>query len=1296
MNLSTFRRSGLCCLTLAISSLLSLSSVSHGMVASPHLVEVEQPDGSKLELQIRGDEFSHWFEDKAGFSIVRNAAAQYVYANRDSDGRLGPTALVAGEANPGAAGLARGLQPTPQAAQADRVNGPQRIEGGGAEGSSAEPPPVGVAPQGAVKNLVILCKFADHVFGTHTRPKEDYEVLFNQVGGHPSIAPTGSVRDYFTETSYGTMTLESTVVAWVTLPNTESYYADGKDGTSGTYPKNAQGMVEDALDLADDLIDFGDFDEDNDGFVDCLSIIHSGYGAETGGGNGDWIWSHRWSLWALPGGKWSSDDTNGNGSAVQVYDYHTEPALWGTSGTGITRIGVICHETGHFFGLPDLYDSDSSSRGIGSWCLMANSWGFDGTQLRPPHPSAWCKEQLGWITPTIITSGTQSAARVETTPSAFKITQGFPSGEYLLVENRQPYGFENNLPQGGLAIWHVDGNKSNNTDEGYPGQSGWPTNGRHLKIALLQADGNYDLERKNNSGDAGDLYHSGGVSAITPSTVPNTDSYQGGTIISTGHSITDISSSGNTMTFNLNVTSDTPVITSAASATASPGTFFNYQIAATNTPTSYNAIGLPAGLGIDTSTGEISGTPTTAGNSSITLSATNAFGTGTSTLSLTIIQTFTLGESADAEALSWTSSGDSQWSGQSDITQDGIDAAESGDIGDGQTTSVETTVTGTGVLTFWWKVSSESGYDHLRFYLDGVQVSAAAAISGDVDWTQKTVNIGSSGSHTLRWTYSKDGSVSSGDDTAWIDQVIFTTGSPAPEITSVTAASGLLGEAFSYQITASNNPTSYTATGLPDGLSVSPSTGLISGTPTEAGTFSIALGATNPGGTASATLTLTVTAGSLTLDDALDSPELDWNVGGNAAWTPQAAITHDGVDSAKSGVITDSQTSWVETAIDEGGTLTFWWKVSSEPNYDFLRFYLDGNQLTTVPAISGIKDWASHTVIIPEGNHIVRWAYTKDSSVSSDDDAAWLDQVAFTPSETSTRSQTFTSSGPITIFDSGPASDHPSTVTVSGVSGNIASLTILLNGLSHTFPDDLDVFLVSPDGDAICLMSDAGSNTDLADADLTFSDSAASPIPDGTAISSGSWRPANYGEEAEPRAPGSLGSVTTLAEIAAGTINGDWNLYIDDDTGQDAGSLSSWSIVIESDTTENNPLEAWRLLHFDTSENTGDAADDFDFDHDGRSNLLEFATNSDPTVATPAPEMASLSGASIEFDYVRSIEAMDYGIQYVVEWSSDLSSESWSTSEVVDSLINEGSTTQIRKAVMPAGTGRRFVRLRIY
>jgi hypothetical protein len=79
-----------------------------------------------------------------------------------------------------------------------------------------------------------------------------------------------------------------------------------------------------------------------------------------------------------------------------------------------------------------------------------------------------------------------------------------------------------------------------------------------------------------------------------------------------------------------------PVISSAANATAVAGRSFSYQITASNSPASYGASVLPAGLSVDSASGLISGMPAAAGISSITLSATNASGTGTRTLTLTV------------------------------------------------------------------------------------------------------------------------------------------------------------------------------------------------------------------------------------------------------------------------------------------------------------------------------------------------------------------------------------------------------------------------------------------------------------------------------------------------------------------------------------------------------------------------------------------------------------------------------------------------------------------------------------
>jgi hypothetical protein len=130
---------------------------------------------------------------------------------------------------------------------------------------------------------------------------------------------------------------------------------------------------------------------------------------------------------------------------------------------------------------------------------------------------------------------------------------------------------------------------------------------------------------------------------------------------------------------------------------------------------------------------------------------------------------------------------------------------------------------------------------------------------------------------------------------------------------------------------------------------------------------------------------------------ALDAPNLSWTSSGNAGWVKQSLVTHDGVDAAQSGDIGDSQTSTLESTINSGGVLSFWWKVDSEPGFDFLRFYLDGVEQPGALGISGLTGWQFVSITVPNGSHTLRWVYAKDSSVSTGADGAWVDEVSFTP-----------------------------------------------------------------------------------------------------------------------------------------------------------------------------------------------------------------------------------------------------------------------------------------------------------
>jgi len=415
----------------------------------------------------------------------------------------------------------------------------------------------------SVRNLVVLIQWQDHANRTLPSP-QDIDILMNHDGPHP-LCPTGSVRDVFLKNSKGALRLESHVTDWVVVNNTEAYFSHGVSGRS----KRIWGAVEYALQYLDsnDIIDFNYFDQNEDGKIDLITFLHSGYGAEWGGTDGygqfyeERIWSHKWALHENP---------FVSKSGVQVREYHISPSLWGRSGFGIGRIGVIAHETGHFLGAPDLYDIDGGGRGLGCFDFMANSWGFDGSQYFPSYMSPWTKLLMGWAIPYLPSPGINQiqAAHIQnaTLPQLYVITEGFPAGEFLLIENRQRKEYDQIMPQSGLLIWHIDHGTSgvrafveSLKREGHPGQDNWPQNGNHYGVALAQADGHYHLERGLGIGDSGDFFHAAGVKELIPCQnpsscqYPNTDSYQGGSITQTDVYITDVSVSGDVMTFHYQV-----------------------------------------------------------------------------------------------------------------------------------------------------------------------------------------------------------------------------------------------------------------------------------------------------------------------------------------------------------------------------------------------------------------------------------------------------------------------------------------------------------------------------------------------------------------------------------------------------------------------------------------------------------------------------------------------------------------------------------------------------------------------
>src|SRR6266511_1689646 len=134
---------------------------------------------------------------------------------------------------------------------------------------------------------------------------------------------------------------------------------------------------------------------------------------------------------------------------------------------------------------------------------------------------------------------------------------------------------------------------------------------------------------------------------------------------------------------------------------------------------------------------------------------------------------------------------------------------------------------------------------------------------------------------------------------------------------------------------------------------------------------------------------VTVIAAVSLLGEAVDAPDLAWETYGEALWTPQTAITHDGLDAAQSGAFLDGA-STLHTYVTGPGTVSFWWKVSSETNIDTYRFYVGGVALAE---ISGSVDWEQRTFAVPSGSQELKWKF-KDSGTTGQD-RGWLDEVGF-------------------------------------------------------------------------------------------------------------------------------------------------------------------------------------------------------------------------------------------------------------------------------------------------------------
>src|SRR5438445_2722035 len=390
--------------------------------------------------------------------------------------------------------------------------GVPQVEAGPSSGGSA----LGTRATGTDPVIVIPIEFTDVTHaGAHTTGY--FDSMMN--------GPSPSVNGFYQENSYGTFGLQATVAGWVRSTHTMAYYGqDGSGVDDATGP--IYRLTVEAVQLAHAAgVNFANFDRNNDGVVDHVVIVHAG-GAQEASPNTNLIWSHRWAV--IDGDQSVPGDQRLVADGVQIYGY--------VMISEDSPFGVLAHEFGHDLGLPDLYDTDGSTLGVGVWDVMGSgSWNGNPRGTSPSDFSAWSRMKLGWVTPIEVTAPllSQQIRQVENNSVVYRLTvkDATSRSEYFLVENREQAGFDAAQPGSGILIWHVDDSVQNNDNEA------------HRLVDLVEAD-----EAAGDSpNDAGDPWAANPL-GFGPDSNPNSNGYGN---IGTGWKVRNISPAGASMTADL-------------------------------------------------------------------------------------------------------------------------------------------------------------------------------------------------------------------------------------------------------------------------------------------------------------------------------------------------------------------------------------------------------------------------------------------------------------------------------------------------------------------------------------------------------------------------------------------------------------------------------------------------------------------------------------------------------------------------------------------------------------------------
>jgi len=508
-----------------IVCLMLCSLTSWAAKAESIPVQVRQADGTVITVILRGDEHINWYTTLDGVLLVQGEDNNYYIGQVERNGKLIATKQLAHEA------LSRSQAERNLIAKQDKEKFFAYVNKIAEESENAyDKTPLTRGPiidtgwrgvpyfphTGSPKALVILAEFQDTTFTiqdtkdvfTNYLMNEDHfkDKRYNQDQNYKGV------RGYFKDCSYGKFTPTFNVVGPVKLPKEQTYYGAGSD--------NIKALIEDACSAVDGMVNFADYDANNDGIVDLVYVIYAGHSANIGGNKTTDIWPKSGTV---------TISKKLDGKSIRRYGVSNELAGLENKTKDketINGIGLFCHEFSHTLGLPDIYayntDAENQdNQGMEFWDIMDGGTGIRGGRV-PASYLAWEREVMGWMNIDELKNDItiNNLKSIDNGGKAYKIVNPKNSNEYIVLQSIQKGPWNQGWGDGtygkGLFAYRISypSGKVNvfdypNNVKGNPRVIPIPADGKILTAANAGGSLNTYVQQLN-----GDLYPYNGINKI--------------------------------------------------------------------------------------------------------------------------------------------------------------------------------------------------------------------------------------------------------------------------------------------------------------------------------------------------------------------------------------------------------------------------------------------------------------------------------------------------------------------------------------------------------------------------------------------------------------------------------------------------------------------------------------------------------------------------------------------------------------------------------------------------------------